>query len=73
METTILEQLMRKAGYVVPHTSLAEAIWGHDYPNVSRNFKVHIWRLRKKIELDPDHPRIILTRSGVGYFLARPS
>ena len=73
METIILEQLMRKAGCVVPHASLAETIWGHDYPAVSRNFKVHIRRLRKKIELDPSHPQIILTRSGVGYLLARSS
>jgi two-component system KDP operon response regulator KdpE/two-component system response regulator VicR len=29
-------------------------------------------RLRRKIELDPTHPRYLLTKTGVGYLLAAP-
>jgi two-component system response regulator MtrA len=28
---------------------------------------VHVQRLRAKVELDPDNPRIVMTVRGVGY------
>ena len=71
-ESHILGHLMKNAGRVVTHSSLAEAIWGDDYPGVADSLKVHIRRLREKIEADPSHPQLILTRTGVGYFLAKP-
>jgi two-component system KDP operon response regulator KdpE len=71
-ESRLLSHLMRNAGHVVTHSSLAEAIWGNDYPGAADSLKVHIRRLREKIEADPSHPELILTRAGVGYFLARP-
>jgi two-component system KDP operon response regulator KdpE len=30
---------------------------------------VNITRLRRKLEADPSHPRYLLTRPGIGYFL----
>jgi two-component system response regulator VicR len=71
-ESRLLSHLMRNAGHVVTHSSLAEAVWGNDYPGATDSLKVHIRRLREKIEADPSHPQLILTKSGVGYFLARP-
>ena len=71
-ETALLEQLMRNAGNTVTHAGLAEKLWGDDYPDASRSLKVYIRRLRQKIEADPAHPEIILTRSGVGYLLQKP-
>ncbi len=71
-ESRIMAHLMRNGGRAVTHASLAEAVWGDDYPGSSDSLKVHIRRLREKIEDDPSHPRYILTRTGVGYFLARP-
>ena len=38
--------------------------------NVS--LRSHISRLRKKLETDPSDPRMILTKPGVGYWLAKP-
>lgn len=70
-ENHILSHLMRNAGRVVTHSSLAEAVWGDDYPGSADSLKVHIRRLREKIEEDPGHPALILTRTGVGYFLAK--
>lgn len=70
-ENHILSHLMTNAGRVVTHSSLAEAIWGDDYPGSADSLKVHIRRLREKIEEDPSHPTLILTRTGVGYFLAK--
>lgn len=71
-ESRILAHLMRNAGHVVTHSSLAEAVWGNDYPGAADSLKVHIRRLREKIEASPSHPKLILTKAGVGYFLARP-
>jgi len=70
-ENHILSHLMRNAGRVVTHLSLAEAVWGDDYPGSADSLKVHIRRLREKIEADPSQPKLILTRTGVGYFLAK--
>ena len=71
-ENHILSHLMKNAGHVVTHSSLAEAVWGDDYPGATDSLKVHIRRLREKIEADPSHPQLILTRTGVGYSLAKP-
>ncbi len=71
-ENHILSHLMKNAGHVVTHSSLAEAVWGDDYPGAADSLKVHIRRLREKIEVDPSHPQFILTRTGVGYSLAKP-
>lgn len=71
-ESTIMYHLMKQAGHVVSHTSLAEAVWGDDYPNATDTLKVHIRHLREKTEVNPSDPQIILTRSGVGYSFIPP-
>jgi two-component system, OmpR family, response regulator VicR len=70
-ESRILAHLMRNAGHVVTHSSLAEAVWGNDYPGAADSLKVHIRRLREKIETNPSQPKFILTKAGVGYFLSK--
>lgn len=72
-ETRILGHLMRNAGYVVTHSSIAEAVWGDDYPGAADSLKVHIRRLREKIEENPSSPVFIVTKPGVGYLFAKQS
>ena len=71
-EGSILNHLIKNAGRVVTHSGLAEAVWGVDYPDAADSLRVHIRRLRTKLEADPGHPQIILTKAGVGYLLAKP-
>jgi len=71
-EGAIISHLMKNAGRVVTHSSLAESVWGDDYPDAANSLKVYIRRLREKLETDPGHPKIILTKTGVGYQMARP-
>jgi two-component system response regulator VicR len=71
-EGSILHQLMKNVGRVVTHSSLAEAVWGEDYPDSADSLKVYIRRIREKIETDPSKPKLILTKAGQGYFLANP-
>lgn len=70
-EGYILQHLMRNCGHVVPYSGLAETVWGEDYPGSSDSLKVYIRRLREKLEVDPGNPQFILTKAGIGYFLAK--
>ncbi len=56
VEGQILGFLMRHAGHVVTHARLAEVLWGEDYPGAVDGLRVHIRRLRAKIEADPSNP-----------------
>ena len=64
---------MENSGHVVAYSRLAEAVWGQDYPSAAGSLKVHIRRLRQKLEADPSDPQLILTKPGVGYSLAEPT
>jgi two-component system KDP operon response regulator KdpE len=70
-EGLIFYQLIKRAGKVVSRTILAESVWDTDSRYVVDSTKVHIRRLRKKLEVDPSNPKVILTRTGIGYFLAQ--
>lgn len=70
-EGQILKRLMENTGNAVSYSSLAEAVWGDDYPGAADSIKVYIRRLRKKLEVDPGNPQRILTRSGIGYLLVK--
>jgi len=71
-EGSILHQLMKNVGRVVTHSSLAEVVWGVDYPDAADSLKVYVRRLRTKLEADPSHPQIVLTKPGIGYLMAKP-
>jgi len=71
-ECLILTHMLQNAGHVVSHSNLAETIWGDDYPGASHNIRVYIQRLREKLEEHPEEPRIIKTKVGIGYILAKP-
>jgi two-component system KDP operon response regulator KdpE len=71
-EGRILHHLMRNSGQVVTHSSLADAVWGEDYPGAVDSLKVYIRRLREKLEVEPQNPQLILTKAGVGYTMVKP-
>ena len=43
---------------------LLRRVWGYDYFGDTRLLDVHVRRLRRKIERDPDQPEIVLTVRG---------
>ncbi|MFO8102426.1 MAG: ATP-binding protein [Dehalococcoidia bacterium] len=71
IEGHILKCLMNNRGRVVTHSRLAEEVWGEDYPGAVVSLRTHIRTLRGKLEVDPAHPQLILTKAGIGYFLAK--
>ena len=67
-EYELLELLVSYPDEVLTRDFIRSQIWRDSqlYKH-SRTFDVHIQRLRKKLELDPNHPRRIVTVAGVGY------
>ena len=62
--------LMKNPGKVFSRENLLDLVWGYDYLGDTRTVDVHVRRLREKLELDPARPRYIVTKWGVGYYLA---
>lgn len=67
LECEILRVLMDAFGTVVRREDLLQKIWGLDNRALTRTLDNHVARLRKKLEIDPQNPRHLLTVHGVGY------
>ena len=72
-EYRILAYLAQNADRVVTQDLLLEHVWGAEYLGESHMLQVNINRLRHKIETDIAHPRYLLTKVGIGYYLANQS
>lgn len=68
-EFTILRVLLQQAGRVLSRQELLNRVWGEDYALEEHALDVHIHALRRKIELNPSKPTVILTIRGIGYKL----
>jgi two-component system response regulator MtrA len=66
-EFRLLVELAAADGRVVTREELLKRVWGYDYFGDTRLLDVHIRRLRRKIERDPDAPECVLTVRGSGY------
>jgi two-component system, OmpR family, response regulator MtrA len=66
-EFRLLLELASAGGKVVTREQLLQRVWGYDYFGDTRLLDVHVRRLRRKIEPDPDDPELVLTVRGSGY------
>ena len=72
-ESKLLVALVENLGYPVAKEELLRRVWDvPDWTGADDLIKVNIRRLRKKIELDPKHPEIILNKWGRGYMITPP-
>ena len=69
-EFDLMVLLMQNPGRVYSRENLLNLVWGYEYIGDYRTVDVHIRRLREKLEPDPANPEHILTKWGVGYYLA---
>lgn len=70
-EYNLLAILVQNEGKVLTHHYLLRSVWGPGFIDQSQYLRVFIAQIRKKIETDPNNPKILLTEPGVGYrFLA---
>ncbi len=69
-EYSLLTLFIRNAGKVLTHGYILQQIWGPTFTGETQYTRVYVGQLRKKIEDDPAHPKILLTESGIGYRLS---
>lgn len=65
-ETKLLYVLMRNAGRVVATDFLLRRLWPSEEV-FEDSLRVHVHRLRSKIEPEPSRPRYVVTERGTGY------
>jgi two-component system, OmpR family, KDP operon response regulator KdpE len=70
-EYLVLQILAQHAGKVVTRQQIMKQVWGASHLDDTHYLRIVVRNLRKKIEVDPNRPRILLTELGVGYRLAR--
>ena len=69
IEHRILAHLVRNRGRVCSKRDIIDAVWGEPYTSEG-TLTVHMRRLRRRIEADPDAPVHLRTVWGRGYFFA---
>jgi two-component system response regulator MtrA len=72
LEFDLLVALARKPRQVFTREVLLEQVWGYRHAADTRLVNVHVQRLRSKVEVDPEHPEVVLTVRGVGYKAGPP-
>ena len=66
-EFELLATLMENAGRLLTRRQLLDAVWGEGYPDRNKTLDVHIRRLRRHLEIDPDAYARMRTVRGLGY------
>jgi len=66
-ELDLLRYFLSHPGQVLDRTRLLDEVWGSDEFPTTRTVDMHVMKLRKKVEDDPESPRLIQTVHGVGY------
>jgi two-component system response regulator VicR len=69
-EFEVLKYLANQPGQVITREILLEKVWGYEYYGDIRTVDVTVRRIREKIEKDTSAPKILITKRGVGYYIA---
>lgn len=70
-ESILLHVLLRNAGRVVENRMLIGRVWPTE-DVFEDTLRVHMHRLRRKLESDSHHPHYIRTERGIGYMFTVP-
>jgi|HubBroStandDraft_6_1064221.scaffolds.fasta_scaffold435278_2 two-component system KDP operon response regulator KdpE len=70
LEWNLLRTFVTHNGRTLTHQQLFNAVWRCSYGNAQQYLRVHIANLRRKIEVNPAAPELIVTEAGVGYRFA---
>lgn len=66
-EYAVLACLVEGNGRVLTHRAIMDSVWGPPPAGRLQSLRIAIRGLRHKIELDPKHPRLVLTMVRIGY------
>lgn len=69
-EFEVLKFLASQPEQVITRETLLEKVWGYEYYGDIRTVDVTVRRIREKIEKDTSIPKILITKRGVGYYIA---
>lgn len=69
VEFEVLLVLAKFAPKIVTKEVIAHEVWGEDSDKIQKRIKYFIHIIRRKLEIDPHAPRIIISREGLGYRL----
>lgn len=67
LENRILLHFLQNMGKEITREELMEVVWGYSSNVNTRTLDMHVVRLRKKIEQNPDKPSFLQTVRGLGY------
>ena len=67
LENRILLHFLQNKGRDITREELMEVVWGYSSNVNTRTLDMHVVRLRKKIETNPDKPYYLQTVRGLGY------
>lgn len=70
LEYKLLLLMILNKGKVLTHNHIAKEVWGYGETGDTKNIRVFVANLRRKIEKNIAKPRFILTEIGVGYRFA---
>ncbi|MGC8487826.1 MAG: response regulator transcription factor [Clostridia bacterium] len=68
-EWRLMSLFVSQCGHVLTHDYLLARAWGPEYQDDVEYLRVYVRRLRHLIEVEPRHPRHLVTRAGIGYVL----
>jgi DNA-binding response OmpR family regulator len=69
-EFNLLALLASRPGQVMSRGELLRRVWGYEVEIETRTVDAHVYRLRRKIEPEPDKPTYIHSVPGIGYRFA---
>lgn len=69
IEWLLMLEFTRNAGKLLLYDDLLTKIWGPEFRDDIQILRTWVSRLRRKIEEDPDHPRLIRTVPKTGYMI----
>ena len=69
IEWLLMCEFARNPGKLILYSDLLTKIWGPEFRDDIQILRTWVSRLRRKIEEDPDHPRLIRTVPKTGYMI----
>ena len=69
LEYRLLSLLAMHAGKVLTHGHILKEVWGPGHAEQTHYLRVYMAQLRRKLEVDPARPKLLMTEPGVGYRL----
>lgn len=68
-EYSLLTLFIKNSGKVITHSYILKEVWGKTFSEETQYVRIYMAQLRKKLEDNPNQPKMFTTESGIGYRL----